>query len=175
MELDFDKEMDALLRNAATSGPRGDASGEHLDADALAAFGAGALPETARMAYTRHLADCDRCRKFLAVSISFGQEPEPDRALSPVKATSTIPWHKRFLGLPVLVYTMGALVLLLSGFLGYSVLQRSNESANPDVSQVYEPQQSGGPSYDQKAAPLTQPMSNASSANTSVTTVNSAS
>jgi hypothetical protein len=176
MELDFDKEMDALLRNAAAGSSRGDAAGEHLDADALAAFAAGALPETTRTAYTRHMADCDRCRKFLAVSISFGQEPEPDRALSPVKATSaTIAWHKRFFGLPVLVYTMGALVLLLSGFLGYSVLQRSNESANPDVSQVYEPEPSGGPSYDQNAAPSTQPMSNASSSNTSVATANATS
>ena len=65
MELEFDKEIDALLRKAR-SGTSVAGRGEHLDADAIAAFAEGALPAAARKTYTAHFADCDSCRKALS-------------------------------------------------------------------------------------------------------------
>jgi hypothetical protein len=67
MEVEFDKEMDALLRQSATRGvPIGDTAKMHLDADAIAAFAENAVPQKSREIYTRHLAECDPCRKTLS-------------------------------------------------------------------------------------------------------------
>ena len=67
----FDKEIDSLLRRTARApaGARGNGSGAsrpdtHLDADELAAFAEGALPEAARMNVVSHLADCGECRSL---------------------------------------------------------------------------------------------------------------
>ena len=43
-----------------------DEAGQHLDTDELNAFAENALPSTARILYTEHLADCERCRKLVA-------------------------------------------------------------------------------------------------------------
>jgi hypothetical protein len=65
----FDREIDSLLRRTARApaGARGNGAGasspdSHLDADELAAFAEGALPEAARMNTFSHLADCAECR-----------------------------------------------------------------------------------------------------------------
>jgi hypothetical protein len=72
----FDKEIDSLLRRTARApaGARGNGAGasspdSHLDADELAAFAEGALPESARMNAFSHLADCAECRT-LAVNLA---------------------------------------------------------------------------------------------------------
>jgi hypothetical protein len=72
----FDREVDSLLRRTARApaGARGNGAGEsspdsHLDADELAAFAEGALPEAARMSAVSHLADCGECRA-LAVNLT---------------------------------------------------------------------------------------------------------
>jgi hypothetical protein len=66
MELDFDKEIDALLRQTARSEQFAAANGSnapaHIDADAISAFAENALPEKTRALYMTHLADCGRCR-----------------------------------------------------------------------------------------------------------------
>jgi hypothetical protein len=68
MKEGFDREMDSLLRRAArASSARANGAGasqsvSHLDADELAAFAEGALPEAARMSAVSHLADCEGCR-----------------------------------------------------------------------------------------------------------------
>jgi hypothetical protein len=43
-----------------------DEAGQHLDTDELNAYAENALPSTARILYTEHLADCERCRKLVA-------------------------------------------------------------------------------------------------------------
>src|SRR5207245_241484 len=67
----FDKEIDSLLRvlpgASAGSRPRGNGAtapgaAAHLDADELSAFAEDALPASARVVASAHLADCDECR-----------------------------------------------------------------------------------------------------------------
>lgn len=72
----FDREMDSLLRRTARAPAvaRGNGAGAakpdmHLDADELAAFAEGALPEAARMSAVSHLVDCGECRA-LAVNLT---------------------------------------------------------------------------------------------------------
>jgi len=43
-----------------------DEAGQHLDTDELNAYAENALPSAARILYTEHLADCERCRKLVA-------------------------------------------------------------------------------------------------------------
>ena len=76
MELEFDKEIDALIRgrgvSAGDSPPKG-----HLDADEISAFAENALPERTRTLHMAHIADCDRCRKILSNLIALNAEAEP--------------------------------------------------------------------------------------------------
>ncbi|HVF45588.1 MAG TPA: hypothetical protein VM936_21355 [Pyrinomonadaceae bacterium] len=72
----FDKEIDSLLRRTARAPAPARGNGAstakpdtHLDADELAAFAEGALPEAARMNAVSHLADCGECRT-LAVNLT---------------------------------------------------------------------------------------------------------
>ena len=77
MELEFDKEIDALLRKAKRGSPAAAgvpvATG-HLDADALAAFAENALPEQSRAASIAHMADCDTCRTMLSGFVTTAPE-----------------------------------------------------------------------------------------------------
>ena len=174
MELDFDKEIDALLRKAARA-PAATASGGHLDPDAIAAFASHSLPAAAKDVYSIHLAECDHCRKQLALAASFDEDTGIETAHpSAVAVPVTVPWYKKYFGVPALAYTMGALALLLSGFIGYSVLQHSNSSASPEVSQIYdnEPQR-GGPSFSEEQQ-VPQAAANANSTGSAATSANTA-
>ena len=143
MELDFDKEIDALLRQTA----QGEAAfaaanpkSAHLDADGISAFAENALPEKTRAAYTAHLADCDRCRKVLANVIWLNAESESETVYAAEKEIipAPIPWYRKLFVFPNLAYTLGALVLIFSGIAAWTVLQNSNNLQNAEVSQVSE-------------------------------------
>ncbi len=141
MELEFDKEIDALLRKGqldSTAAATG--SGVHLDAADISAFAENVLPERAKQSYTAHLSECGRCRKILSQTIALNVEAEPVTASSDVVrpvVEGSLPWYRRFLRLPSLAYAMGAFVLLFSGFLGYTVFQSmTGSTALTDVSQV---------------------------------------
>ena len=142
MELDFDKEIDALLRQTARSEQFATANGSnapaHIDADAISAFAENALPEKTRALYMTHLADCDRCRKILSSVIMLGQNAEVSASSSVIGEIAAVPmpWYRRLLLFPNLAYTMGDLVLVFSGLLSYLVLQNSNRTAKTEVSQV---------------------------------------
>jgi hypothetical protein len=148
MELEFDKEIDAILRRAQ-SGTNVAAVGEHLDADVISAFAEGALPERARPIYTRHLADCDRCRKLLsqAISINTAAALAADGAASSVvESVGDSSWFGNLFRTPNLALAMGALVLTFSGVLGYLVL-RNQGLDSATVSQISDTEmQKGGPS-----------------------------
>ena len=146
MELEFDKEIDSLLRKSGEGGRGvlvGDKPGEkpkvHLDVDQLAAFAENAVPEKPRALYMAHLADCDRCRRILSGLIALNAEAEPAEerivapAISPVLAE---PWYRKFL-FPNLAYVMGGLVLVFGGLIAISVLQSSNREAST-VSQTFD-------------------------------------
>ena len=97
MELEFDKEIDAILRKARSRRSCGlDADAGHLDADTIAAFAENALPDKAKLLYMEHFADCDRCRKQLSHAILMNNEADAAAASSvsaPV-AEAAIPWYQ---------------------------------------------------------------------------------
>jgi len=136
MEVGFDKEIDAILRKA-----RGDevvtSFDSHLDADEISAFAENALSETVKQNYTAHLADCTRCRKILSNVILLNSEAEALTASSAVSAEiveTKTPWYRKLFVFPQIAYTMGALVLLFSGFFGYLILQNLSGSNGSEVS-----------------------------------------
>jgi hypothetical protein len=148
MDVEFDKEIDALLRKSVPGEAAGSARSAHLDADEIASFAENALPESTRNFYIAHLADCERCRTVLSQSILL--RPEAQIAAAPsgaIMQTAPMPWYRRMLSGPSLAYVMGTLVLLFSGFLGYVVLQRSPASTGSDVSQVSEQAPSAAANY----------------------------
>ena len=140
MELEFDKEIDAILRKAKRgSVATADAPlGGHLDADELAAFAENALPDRSRQAYIAHLADCDMCRKTLSGFISMNREAAPEAAFDAVAPAVKIPWYRSLFAIPNLAYVMGTLVVVFSGVIGYLVLQNRNADSNAQISKVTE-------------------------------------
>ncbi|MBV9240463.1 MAG: hypothetical protein JO314_00515 [Acidobacteria bacterium] len=172
MELEFDKEMDALLRKAR-SGTAKAGKGTHLDADAIAAFAEGAVPEAAKSTYTAHFADCDGCRKALS-QVALLNEP----AAKAVAATAApapapwppnaVPWYRSFFRAPGLAAAMGVLVLAFGGLLMYLVTQRGNNTASTVALDENKPATSAVPyagiDSDSNAASASA-MSNAAAAN----------
>jgi hypothetical protein len=165
MEYDFDKEIDTLLRKAHGDAPLlvGDyASAGHLDADAISAFAENAMPENSRATYSAHLAECHRCRKILSNLLVMSAETAPVAApaLGAMTIAERAPWYKRLFLFPNLAYVMGGLVLIFSGFLGYTVLQRSG--GDVIVSQSSEPEViRGGPNAQVEQELSTQSATNA--------------
>lgn len=133
MDLEFDKEIDALMRSDAALGGHSAAVGSaHPDADELAAFAENVVPEKTRAAYTAHLADCGRCRKILSQLILLNAEsiPENAGAAAETVAETHVPWYRKLLLFPNLAYVLGGLVIVFGGLLTYSVLQNSRSDAS---------------------------------------------
>ena len=166
MEVDFDKEIDAMLRKAQRDAPVlvGDlTSSRHLDADEISAFAENAMPEKSRALHMAHLADCDRCRKILSNLLVMNSEAAPaTTSPSVITIAERTPWYKRLFLFPNLAYVMGSLVLIFSAFLGYTIIQKSGEGT-ATISQATAPAETkGGPSF-QNDLPLQE---GAASANT---------
>ena len=169
MEFEFDKEMDAILRRARDSEVV-TSYDSHLDADEISAYAENAVSDAVRMHFTTHLADCTRCRKILSNVILLNSEAETEAASSAVPveiAVTKTPWYRKFFAFPQLAYTMGALVLLFSGFFGYLILQNL-----PGAREVSYSANSANKSAPQ-AAPVSASNSN-TTANISTTTNSSA-
>lgn len=149
MELNFDKEIDALLRQSAQESESVFAAANpqspHLDADEISAFAANVLPEKTRGAYTAHLADCDRCRGILSNLIALDSEPESEIVQVEEKeiVAPPVPWYRKFFAFPNLAYSLGALVLVFSGIAAFTVLQNVSTSRNAEVSQLSDKQPNG--------------------------------
>ncbi|MDI1240757.1 MAG: hypothetical protein PSX80_02405, partial [bacterium] len=160
MELEFDKEMDSLLRKTGEAG-RGVLVGGvpagkpkvHLDADGLTAFAENAMPEKSRALYMSHLADCDRCRRILSGLIALNADAGPveERVTAPAISVAGIePWYRRLL-LPNLAYVMGGLVLVFGGLIAFTVFQSSEREA-ATVSQSEEFPAARGPMFEEAQA-----------------------
>ncbi len=155
MELEFDKEIDAILRKAQTA--RGVLVGDdppepkkHLDADTIAAFAENALPAGARSLYVEHLADCGRCRKLLSESIVMSRGADAAAASTVLAAAETaVPWYSKIFRTPSLAIAMGSLVVIFSGVLGFVLLERQSENAanNAIVSRGAQPEVAEAPYY----------------------------
>jgi len=140
METDFDKEIDALLRNDAagrTITISEFRDGLHLDADEIAAFAEKRVPPAVRTTFVTHFAACDRCRKILINTAHLNAE-ETLAAAAGIAAPigSAVPWHRRLFLFPQLAYVMGGLILLFAGFIGVSVLTRSYMTGESDISRT---------------------------------------
>ncbi|CAN5337398.1 hypothetical protein BH20ACI1_BH20ACI1_18070 [soil metagenome] len=144
MDFEFDKEIDVLLRQARKGETVFTATTPqlaHLDADEISAFAENALPEKAKQIYTAHLADCDSCRKSLSDLILLNAENESEIAPASenvIIASPTISWYRKLFALPNLAYTMGALIVLFGGIIGFMVLQNLNISQNTEVAKINE-------------------------------------
>lgn len=133
MAVEFDKEIDALLRKARGIDPA--AGGGHLDADEIAAFVENALPAMARQNFTTHLAECSRCRRILTVAMEVN-EIEADVAIAaPVVETPETRWYSKLFRFPALSYALGGLVLVFGGLFVFSVLRTSDRLG--EVSQTF--------------------------------------
>lgn len=179
MEVDFDKEIDALMRSSG--GGRtitiSEFAAPHIDADTLNAFAENALPDAARKGYMTHLADCDGCRKTFAELISMNAEAEPVSAVSAIPvaiAETSVPWYKSLFAVQNLAYGMGALVIAFAGFIGYNVLQNTGMGDSAaSVSKVSDQRPASGPMVadadsENFAANTTSNASSAANANTAV-------
>lgn len=138
MELEFDKEIDAILRKARPN--KGVLVGDdppepkeprdqkrHVDADVIAAFVENALPDKAKQLYMEHFADCDLCRKQLAFGMQMLPNPVAEISLAPAISETkpeTVPWYQSIFRTPNIAFTMGALVLAFGGILGYIILNQ---------------------------------------------------
>lgn len=154
MELEFDKEIDVLLRKARDD--RGVLVGDdppvpkkHLDADVIAAFAENAIPESSKRLCVEHFADCDICRRTLSQTILMNAEADQAAAsaVSPAPiAAAAAPWYERIFRLPNLALAMGALVLAFSGILGFLVIERSGNTVDLAKATDQEQRPGGGPS-----------------------------
>ncbi len=156
---EFDKEMDTLLRQAAQGET---ASGNskfkiqnsklsHLDADEISLFAENALPKKSRENAVAHFADCGRCRRILSDLISQNPENEIVSAKQAEVFAPIIPWYRKLFAFPNLAYTLGALVLVFSGLVAFTVLQSVDKSQNAEVSRISEQPLKGGPFLDDTA------------------------
>jgi hypothetical protein len=149
MELNFDKEMDALLRRSARQETAASPAAEaHLDVDELAAFSANALPVKARARAMEHLVDCGNCRTILSNLVFFEhQEQEKPAgfaaAAAPViKKATLIESILAFFTFPALAYGMGGLVLVFAAafaFIAYQNNSRSDQVAQLDAPDLSKP------------------------------------
>jgi anti-sigma factor RsiW len=186
MDLEFDKEIDALLRQSAQGetafAPKAEIrnpKSKHLDADEISAFAESALPEATKQKYARHLADCGACRKSLSSLIRLSVAPENAAAVQSQEkysAAAPIPWYRKLVAFPNLAYTLGALVLVFSGIVAYTVLRNVNNLESAEVSQISERQPNGkGMNSGGEAAPTESYSGNTMTSNANMMMSNSAS
>ncbi len=182
MELEFDKEMDAILRRGRDDrgvlvGDKPPEKPKHIDADAIAAFVENALPAKTKSVYVAHFADCDRCRRILSQSMLLNSGAD-ERAASLVSAPgigTVIPWYQNLFRTPSLAFAMGALVLVFGGLLGVIVLQNKNSELGSSVAQVKESERPpGGPFLADESSNAAAASATGNAANTSVNTASNA-
>src|SRR6476661_750079 len=172
MELDLDKEIDALHRRTDFS-PDGRGVPElgHLEADEIAAFAENAVPDAGRAVYMRHIASCSSCRKTLSHVIALNAESveQHEEAAAPDVKTAAVPWYGGLFTLTRLAYAMGGLAVIFAGFLAFSVL-RGTGGRSTEVSQVSDEPQARTSAPSSAATPIENSYA-ASAANSNAGTV----
>lgn len=141
MEFEFDKEIDAILRGVAKQPNFANSPTEHLDADEISMFAENVLLGDARLKAMSHLADCQRCRIILTNVVKLNSEVEQEivhTIANPIIETKQLSWFEKLFTVPNLAYTMGGLILVFAGIIGFSVLQ--NNKSDSIVAKVEETQ-----------------------------------
>lgn len=155
MNLDFDQEVDQLLRHHAERDVRASAdasehaaaqeiSGQmaastevpaaHLDADELSAYVEDAVPAATRAHYMAHLAECERCRRIAtSVALVANAETEPKPHSATLITPPTPSWINRFAGMVAtlfaprtLKFALPMLLAVCGGVLGVLFLATHN-------------------------------------------------
>ena len=140
MAMEFDKEMDALLKRMSAFGERpGGRAEPHLDAEEIAAFAENAVPGSVRTKYITHFADCGRCRTILADTIALNAA-EPAVSAVPAAAgrqaaVTETPWYRKLFSVPKLAYGMAGLIVMFGGLIAYTALVNM-QGGDTQVSQV---------------------------------------
>lgn len=127
MAMEFDKEMDALLKRMSAFGAKpGGRAEPHLDAEEIAAFAENAVPGSVRSKYITHFADCGRCRTILADTIALNAaEPAVSAAPNVASAGAVVretPWYRKLFSVPKLAYGMAGLIVIFGGLIAYTAL-----------------------------------------------------
>ena len=142
MEFNFDKEIDAFLRNEARNvNVVSNENVAHLDADEISTFAENVLPNKARIRAMKHLANCDNCRISLSNIIALNSEiPDetPAKVLDREIIATPVPWYRKIFAAPNLAYSMGALLLVFSGVIAFVFVQ--NFTSSNELSQMNEQQ-----------------------------------
>jgi hypothetical protein len=138
VEIEFDKEIDAILRGAAKGSSSVNLSSEHLDADEISSFAENVLPANARLHAMEHLADCYRCRKILIETSAFVEDETASEIVHSIETKNEIPWYKKLFTFPNLAYSLGAACVVFAGIIGFAVFQ--NKSSLDDVAILEEKQ-----------------------------------
>ncbi len=140
MELEFDNEIDALLRKEARGRTItiGEFAGVHLDADEIAAFVENAVPDRTRGSFIEHFASCDPCRRTLSKAgvLHSPEELEQGESIAAPVIEAAVPWYRRLFLFPNLAYVMGGFVLLFAGFIGLSVVYRTSQTGQFEMSKA---------------------------------------
>jgi hypothetical protein len=132
MEFEFDKEIDAILRGVAKQPNFANSPTEHLDADEISMFAENVLLGDARLKAMSHLADCQRCRIILTNVVKLNSEVEQEivhTIATPIIQTKQLSWFEKLFTVPNLAYTMGGLILVFAGIIGFSVLQNNKSDS----------------------------------------------
>ncbi|HEY0762929.1 MAG TPA: hypothetical protein VGD61_11220 [Pyrinomonadaceae bacterium] len=140
MKQETNNEMDLLLRRLGRQQDvfAPDAEG-HLDADELNAYAENALPATARLRYTDHLAECGRCRELVVQLSAAAGVVAGDQTIK-VGAPSGLKAFLASLFSPmVLRYAVPALGLVVVAVIGFAVLRRNAPGEYVSQRQVASP------------------------------------
>lgn len=141
MQVEHDKEIEALLKRVAKGDAKASAGGTHLDADEISMFSENAMPDAGRVRAIEHLADCDRCRTILSGVIAMRAEDEPDEAAAPIAVETIVEtqpessWLSKFFATKNLAFGFGALAILFAGFLGFTFISNF-QSGGADLAQA---------------------------------------
>lgn len=146
MEIEFDKEIDAILRKARV-GTDAPPTGKHLDADAIAAFAENALPAKVKALYTAHFADCGWCRASLSHVIAWPPAEPKAAGIAAPAAESSSSWISSWFTPRNLTLAMGGLVLLFAGVLGFLAIRNSRTDSNATIAQVDQNEEPRGAPY----------------------------
>src|SRR6476660_2103350 len=136
MKTTNENEMDLLLRALGRDASARSATGslqqsshelgEHLDADELNCYAEGIVTGAERLRYTKHLADCDRCRSIVA-----GLVPAMAQQREVVKLETGWSWREKLAALfapSVVRFAVPALALTAVIGIAIVVLRRPQQN-----------------------------------------------